>query len=328
MSTRADAHTQHPFFQLREKLVPLRFDLARDVPSSSQPFVQDYLHFYQLNFAQDLCSFHAMGTFTSADYTLVAHYWLPSTTSPKGTVYVLHGYYDHSGLFHHLIRFLLEQQFAVVAYDQPGHGLSSGERVSIHHFAEYVDVLQQCLQGATHFPKPWNAIGLSTGGGVLLHLLLVERAANPFDTIALLAPLVKPAGWASSVWLYRALHHFVKKFPRHYADNSHDADFLDFCRHRDPFQSTFLSVAWVGALKEWIECFPSLAPTQGKILLLQGDNDTTVDWRANVALIGEKINGLEVAMIAGARHHLTNESGEFRERVFAKLHDFLLASSK
>jgi len=87
-------------------------------------------------------------------------------------------------------------------------------------------------------------------------------------------------------------------------------------------------VAWVGALKEWIECFPSLLPTRANILLIQGDGDTTVDWRANLALIREKINGLEIAMIAGARHHLTNESGEYRERVFAKLRDFLLASPK
>jgi lysophospholipase len=323
MSTKVNAVASHPFFQLREKLSPLRFDPAQDVPVSSQPFMQDYLKFYQLDVLSSVSNQHFVGTLQSDEYTIVAQYWLPTLQLLKGTVFVLHGYYDHVGLFHHLIRFLLEQGFAVVAYDQPGHGLSSGEQASINHFSEYVSVLQICLQHARALPAAWFAIGTSTGGGVLLHALLVERVESPFTGIVLMAPLVRPAGWTLGQWTYCLLHRWVTSMPRHYAENSHDQAFLDFCRG-DPLQSTRLSVRWVSALKEWLEQFPSLLPARARALLLQGDEDGTVDWRKNLPLIRKKISGLDVAIIEGARHQLANESEDLRAQIFARLRDFLL----
>jgi len=325
MPTKVDAPALHPFFQLREKLAPLRFDTAQDVPVSSQSFMQDYLKFYQLDFPSSVSNQHFIGTLQSAEYTIVAQYWLPALQPAKGTVFVLHGYYDHVGIFHHLIHFLLEQGFAVVAYDQPGHGLSSGEQAAIDHFSEYVNVLQICLQQAQGLPQPWFAIGQSTGGSVLLHSLLVEQVQNPFTGIVLMAPLVRPAGWALSQWTYRLLHRWVTSMPRHYAKNSHDQSFLDFCR-RDPLQSTRLSVRWVSALKEWLEQFPSLLPVRARALLVQGDADGTVDWRKNLPLISEKVSGLDVVVISGARHQLANESEDLRAQIFARIRDFLLAS--
>jgi len=159
MSTKAEKPAfLHAFFHLREQLTALQLDPAQDVPATAQSVVQDYLKFYQLDFPSTLSAQHFIGTLQSGEYTIVAQYWLPTLQPAKGTVLVLHGYYDHVGLCQHLIRFILEQGFAVVAYDQPGHGLSSGEQVVIHHFSEYVAVLQQCVQQAQHLPQPLLAI--------------------------------------------------------------------------------------------------------------------------------------------------------------------------
>ena len=323
MSIKVDAI--HPFFKLREQLAPLNFDVAKDTPASAQGALQEYLHFYQLNFPGSLARFHAMGTLQCGEYTIVAQYWVPAV-SPKGTVFVLHGYYDHVGIFKYIIHYLLELGFAVVAYDQPGHGLSTGEQASINHFSEYVAVLQQCLKTAQGLPQPWHAIGQSTGGGVLLHALLQERITNPFQRVILLAPLLKPVGWDHGNWLYYLLKPFVRKIPRRYSNNSHDKTFVDFAHYEDPLQSRYLSVVWTGAMKEWLERFPFLKPINVPALLIQGDDDHTVNWRYNLPAIQEKIQGLHIVMIPGARHQLVNESEAFRQQVFATLRNYLLAS--
>jgi len=317
----------HPFFSLREKISLLQFDPQRDSPVSQQDFLNNYLQFYQLDFPDSFCKKHCIGTFEATNYTVVAHYWLPALTPIKGTVFVIHGYYDHVGLFRHIIQFLLEQGFAVVAYDQPGHGLSSGEQASINHFSEYAEVLQRCLKHCeAHFPKPWHGLGQSTGGAVLLHTLMVEKIINPFEKIVLLAPLIRPKGWSTGVWSYRLLKYFVKKIPRHFSINSNDEIFVAFCSEQDPLQSLYLKVKWVGAMKEWLDAFPSLDKLQACSLLIQGDADTTVDWKKNMEMISRHLTEIKMIQIPGARHQLVNETETLRQQIFTPIKQFLLAS--
>ncbi len=316
----------HDFLALREKLSPLRFDPLQDASAADQIFLKDYLNFYHLTFSENICSKHSVGTFEGSNYTIVVHCWLPANTKAKGTIFIFHGYYDHVGLLRHAIQFALEQGYIAVAYDLPGHGLSSGERASIHHFAEYVNVLQTCLKKASSLTAPWFAMGQSTGGAVLLHSLLVERITNPFKGIVLLAPLIKPAGWGQGKWLYYLLKPFIKKIPRRISENSHDREFVHFVHYEDPLQSKALSVTWTGAMKEWLEAFPKLTPISVHGLLIQGDDDHTVAWRDNLPLVKAKIQGLEYQMIAGGRHHLLNESEELRQQIFTRIRQFLLAS--
>jgi len=316
----------HAFFQLREQLPALSFDPARDSPTSQQPWLKEYLAYYQLEFPEEICRHHVVGTFEASNFTIVAQYWIPALTTPKGTVFILHGYYDHVGLFNHAIEFILSQGFVVVAYDQPGHGLSSGERASINHFSEYVKVLEVCLKKSDCFPRPWYGLGQSTGGAVLLHAILIEKMTNVFIGMILLAPLIRPAGWNKSVWTYRLLRFFIKKIPRHFSHNSNDEKFVHFCHDQDPLQSRYLSVKWVGAMKEWLDSFNSLPNISAPVLLIQGDVDSTVDWRCNVAMLKEKIAGMQYYELQNACHHLVNEREDIRQQLFARIAKFLLAS--
>lgn len=316
----------HTFFGLRAQLPSLVFDPLADVATSSQPVLHDYLDFYQLEFSPDICRQHAVGTFQAATYELVAQYWLPIHPEPKGTVFFLHGYYDHVGLFSKLIEFLLQQGLAVVAYDQPGHGLSSGEQASINDFAEYVEVLRECLQLARSFPQPWSGVAQSTGCAVYLHALMKERINNPFEKIILLAPLIRPANWSQSVWLYRLISPFVSKIARKIYLSSHDPDFVRFIKYQDPLQSGFLKTAWVGAMKKWLELFPALEAISENILVIQGEADETVDWRYNLAQLQCKLGNARYYCLPKAAHHLANEKEELRQQVFGQMKQFLLAS--
>ena len=117
----------------------------------------------------------------------------------RGTVFLLHGYLEHSGIYQPIIREVLEQGFSVITYDLPGHGLSDGSPASIKSFDHYQQVLQAVyhyVKNAEQLPKPWLGIGQSTGGAIWLHHLLdfAERRENPYvKRVLLLSPLIRPA---------------------------------------------------------------------------------------------------------------------------------------
>src|SRR5690606_16869711 len=64
-----------------------------------------------------------LGRISVDGFDVAVQVWRPSP--PRGTLVLLHGYYDHMGLYRHLIRWALGQRLAVLAFDLPGHGLSS-----------------------------------------------------------------------------------------------------------------------------------------------------------------------------------------------------------
>ena len=61
-------------------------------------------------------------------------------------ILISHGYYDHAGLYGHLIEHLLSRGWSVAIFDQIGHGLSSGSRAEIQDFDQYVQVLSYVVE--------------------------------------------------------------------------------------------------------------------------------------------------------------------------------------
>jgi len=311
------------FSTLRQELPEIRFDTNCLVPADSIKGLQSYLDYYQLSFPQTVCKNYGIGTFNSQQYQIVAQYWVPHTDNPAGTVFIIHGYYDHVGLFSHLIEFALQHNYVVVAYDQPGHGLSSGERGNIESFSDYAGVLADCANKAEGLPKPWNVIAQSTGAAVVLHSMLCG-GQQYFSKNVLLAPLIKPINWKRNKWVYQSLRFILRSVARKKVPNSNDETFVEFC-HIDPLQPQRLMVGWVGAMKEWLELFPDLNTVQAQVLIIQGDDDDTVDWAYNVAAIEEKIQSAETVYIGKAKHHLANESIPLRSQVLSSIEKFLLA---
>jgi alpha-beta hydrolase superfamily lysophospholipase len=260
-----------------------------------------------------------LGRMDIAGYEIVGQVWLPP--QPVATLFLLHGFYDHMGLFRHVIEWALGMGFAVIACDLPGHGLSSGSRASIDDFAEYQLVLQQLFHEAAslHLPQPWHLFGQSTGGAIVIDHLLNRGAQSPAQgQVILLAPLVRPRAWGWSKLSYYLLKPFVKGIARRFSENSNAPAFLPFLL-ADPLQPRRLPTAWVGALARWIERI-ELAPGSARSpIIIQGEADMTVDWSHNLAVLNEKFNQPQILMLSTARHHLANELPELRARYFAFL---------
>jgi len=281
----------------------------------------EFCRFYGIDFTRgrnDLT--YLAGHVPSGPYRLAVHQW----RQPRAVanLLVVHGYYDHVGLFGKLLQWGLEQRCNVVSFDLPGHGLSSGEPAVIDDFADYGAAIAAVLGRVRQPQLPLWTMAQSTGGAALVEL---ARAYDwPFAATVLLAPLVRPAGWHGVRLAHSLLSPFIDSVPRKFAHNSADEQFLDFVQS-EPLQCRRVPLRWISALRRWLRALPRSDLGVGPALVLQGDNDHTVDWRYNLPVIQALFPDSEVEYLPGAGHQLANESAACRARYLARVSDYLAA---
>lgn len=299
--------------ELRQGLPPF----SDGVPAGAQ--LREFCRYYGLDFSDH--SSHPeylAGTVPSGNYTLAVHQWLqPGATT---NLLLLHGYFDHSGLFGKLVEYGLSRNCNVLIFDLPGHGLSSGQPAGIDDFREYSQAIANVLS-AVHLPDlPLWVMAQSTGCAAL-----VDFAGNhpwPFSAAVLLAPLVRPASWLRVRLGHVLLRHFTDSIARKFNENSSDRAFLDFVQ-RDPLQSGRLPLRWVAALRRWLKALPVADLAAGPALIIQGDTDTTVAWRYNIGVVQVLFPQSQVEYLPGAGHQLANESEAIRQVYFGVIDRYL-----
>ncbi|WP_075880284.1 alpha/beta hydrolase [Vreelandella massiliensis] len=286
--------------------------------------LEDYFGHYGLGVLLNDTSEVYAGFLDTGRFSLWCQVWSPP--EPRGTAFVVHGYFDHLGLYRHLLEYLLAKQWRVVLWDLPGHGLSSGARASIDDFADYqhcLRALQSRLREEKLAPTPWLGVGQSTGAAILATDALRQGEPSPWAGLVLLAPLVRPWGWHQSSWLHLFASPFVKEIPRKYRANSNDEAFTVFLRDHDPLQPDKLSVAWISAMRRWMPQLLALDPVAVPTLIFQGEQDVTVDWEWNLQILAEKFPRAQVYRHPEARHHLVNETAPIREELFGAIDGFV-----
>ncbi len=293
-----------------------RLDLG--IEPAHVPSAIAYFNYYGIHF-EDVR--HFFGTFRSGTHNLAAHLFLPGHT--RGTVFLLHGYLDHSGILRHLIRQCLDQGFAVAVHDLPGHGLSTGERAAIGDFSEYASALNELVRLCKpHLPMPYHLVGHSTGGSILLEHMFRSREHSVFEKRILLAPLVRFSHWRLSGWAHLMIKPFVKTVPRRIPQNSSDPDFVTFLKN-DPLRCRHVAIRWLDALYAWNKRMAAYSPRRGPVLIIQGEADRVVDWKYNLPFLETKITGSRVKLIANTRHQLLNESDPMRSEVLGHISAYI-----
>lgn len=307
------------FAALRQILSPLSFQPQRD-PPPAEPLLLRHLYDYSFPCQNDPHVEFRMGAFENNGARICSGYWLPA--NPRGTTFLVHGYFDHIGLYGHLIDYLITRGQAVVAFDLPGHGLSAGEPLAIDSFRDYQQVLNELLQRCQHLPGPFNVVGQSTGAAAVLGFLqdrVRQQADNPFRQIWLLAPLIRPLHWRWKALQYRLLKPFVASAKREFQRNSNDRGFVDFLKRGEPLQYRRIPLCWVEAMMQWAEDFSTAPICPWPITVVQGGRDTTVDGPHNLEQINRQFPAAQVKEIPEAMHHLVNEREDIRDKVFACL---------
>ncbi|KAA8697004.1 Hydrolase [Pseudomonas caricapapayae] len=105
---------------------------------------------------------------------------------PSSQPYVLlaHGWSSYAMRFIEWVPLLRSMGYAVVGFDQPAHGLSSG---TISHMPQFVDILRQV---GRHFGRPTAVIGHSLGASSIVFAQEEQWCPERF---VLIAPFLAPA---------------------------------------------------------------------------------------------------------------------------------------
>lgn len=302
------------FTRLRNLLPPLDIEKL----SSENALVNEYLKFYDLDLKKYFDNLsHLFGKIDYKSYSVACHFFKLNTA--KKTCFLVHGYMDHSGLYTKLIRDLLLQNYNVVIIDLPGHGLSGGDRADIENFDIYVDTIKTVID---FFKKrnfnPSVIVGQSMGGAIVMDYIFRESKLSdyiPFERVILFAPLVRIYSWYRLYLATTIFVKFIKKIKREFNKNSHDENFLSFIQNDDPLQSKKLPIRWVASMFSWEKKFQRFDSIDINCMVIQGDDDDTVDWKYNIKVITEKFLGASIEIIPKAKHHLVCESDTYYSKV-------------
>jgi alpha-beta hydrolase superfamily lysophospholipase len=293
----------------------------------------DYRSFYHLDLALEFPDLqHHIGWVASGQFKIATQ--LFALPDARASAVICHGYYDHVGLFGHLIRFLLEHRMSVLTFDLPGHGLSSGPRATIETFDQYVETLVDVLahvkaqiqqrDAAALLPEPWHLFGQSMGGAISMEYLL-RYGRERYREVVLLAPLIRPYAWGVNRWVYEVARRTITERKRIITENAENPEFMALMRN-DPLAPDTLPVQWVTAMVAWMRAFERRGQVPAGLRIVQGDTDRTVDWRYNLKFL-QRHSDTDVLQIAGGRHHLVNESDAIRRRMFSWISDYLKTSN-
>ncbi|MFM8571887.1 MAG: lysophospholipase [Pirellula sp.] len=137
---------------------------------------------------------------SKSGYTLIKCREWTGDRSPSFVVGIIHGLGEHSQRYTHVAKHFVENNAAVYAIDQRGHGLTGG---SLPHF----DTLVQdtgALESFLRLARPGLPIflyGQSLGGSVVINYLLRKsnRLAGAISMSPLLSTTFPPPAWKLTV---------------------------------------------------------------------------------------------------------------------------------
>lgn len=234
---------------------------------------------------------------------------------PRAWVVLLHGYLLHTLCQASFISFLLQQGYAVLAFDWPGHGLSQGRRATIDCFGRYAAVLESVMRStASQFGSPPHLIAHSTGASAWLEYQRT-RSPDPFGQVVLVAPLLRSAVWHLSALGVKLASPWVASVPRCFRKSSSDPDFLRRMRS-DPLAPRSLPLEWSHAQIRWVADFADAPVSERSIWVMQGDQDRIVDWRFGIRRIEATFPHAHIHLWPGQQHDLLNEGQPAREQLF------------
>lgn len=135
---------------------------------------------------------HSEFNFTSHKMRLFGQYWQPETV--KAVVVLVHGFGEHSSRYaDFVVPRLLKNGYAVVSYDNVGHGRSEGKRGHCPGYDALLDILQLLIDRAKGlYPgSPMFLYGHSMGGNLVINHTLRNKpdikgavASSPYLRLA------------------------------------------------------------------------------------------------------------------------------------------------
>jgi len=144
---------------------------------------------------------HKEFTFQLHNTNFYGEYW--QVENAKATVIIVHGMGEHLKRYYHVAKKFTDNNFNVIAYDNFGHGKTSGKRGHNPNFEALLDVIEFNINKAVEISEnlPVFLYGHSMGGNLVINYTIRKNhnlkgviATSPFLKLAF-----EPPAWKMSL---------------------------------------------------------------------------------------------------------------------------------
>ncbi len=260
--------------------------------------------------------------------------WL--VDDPRITVVLLHGYAEYCARYEHVAKAWTARGIQLIGADQRGHGRSEGVRGFVERFEDYhrdVDALMDAAKARAK-TSPIAIFGHSNGGLIALHWLLSGNGrdlagvviTSPFLGLSLKAsPLKLAAG--------RVMARILPKVGLPSGLTGKDVCTDETFQRQydtDPLIFKNANARWFAEAMSAIDQVHARGRelTVPLLLLYGGDDRVASADETDRFARGLKIENLTTERLAKHAHELVNEGPPAREKVMARMGDWLLARAE
>lgn len=243
---------------------------------------------------------------------IYGQYFQPKTI--KAVVVLVHGMGEHSKRYENfVIPFYNQNSFAVLTFDQFGHGLTEGKRGHNPSFEAVLDCVQEMLKKAESVfgNKPTFLYGHSMGGNVVINYAL--RRKNNLTGVIATSPFLKLAFEPPS-WKLKIAKILLKIAPSLTMSNELDIEGISRDKNvieaynNDPLVhdkiSPNYSIVFIETGKWAIENANKL---KTPILLMHGTDDRLTSYKGSEEFAKNAGNIVDIQLYEGAYHELHND---------------------
>jgi alpha-beta hydrolase superfamily lysophospholipase len=259
---------------------------------------------------------------TQDGLNLYSKVWEPEET-PIAVIAIVHGLGEHCNRYEHVAAYFTDKRYAVMSFDQRGHGQSEGPRGHAPSYQVVMKDIEYLLsQCQEKYPDiPCFLYGHSMGGSEVLYYGLTQDSPQYLSGIIATSPGIRPANMPAplTMALGKLLSKIIPTFPM---DNeldvqglSQDPEVIQAYKD-DPMVHPKISAKHAMEMifnGQWMltqDSFPK------PLLLLQGENDRLVDPKATIDFAKrlENVDHVSFKLWNGGYHELHNEP--FKNEVF------------
>lgn len=250
---------------------------------------------------------------TSDGIDVFAKSWLPESGDIKGIITITHGLGEHIERYQHFAEVLTSAHYAILGYDQRGHGKTEGNRGHIPNYDIFLDDLSIAINKTKELlPKaPHFIYGHSMGGGLVANYLI--RRQPKFQAAILSAPYFQLTNPQPPIKL--TVGRWTQDlFPKLTLPNGLDPNHLSRDKEEvknyinDPLVhnkiSAKMGISIVDAGEYALEHASEInVPT----LLLHGSGDQITSPKASQAFAEQSGGKVKIKLLPGLYHEIHNE---------------------
>ncbi len=241
--------------------------------------------------------------------------WLPSATLPRAMICTVHGFAEHIGRYEHVARYMNQQGYGFIGFDQRGHGKSEGQRGHTPNYqtllinvSEFIALVKEKFNGL-----PLFLYGHSMGGNIVANFVIRYQPnflqgaviTSPWFRLAFNPPAFKL--WLGTL-MAKIYPRFKDKSELNAQELSHDqavgqAYLADPLVHHSISAKMFVEIAKAGLF----------ALTHAKefnlpLLLMHGTGDNITSYQATQEFATQvPANWLTFQLWEAMKHELHNE---------------------